>query len=102
MYAVHFISLVKNVSEVSMANAPTSHDGNISVEMCSHEFFLKHALPEIAFVLGIITALMYGVCRMVWFGFPVLTRAYDNNGRRPRQKFVFGILRSFFKSSVAL
>src|SRR6218665_447317 len=24
--------------------------------------------------------------------FPVLTRAYDNNGRCPRQKFVFGIL----------
>src|SRR6218665_3915798 len=27
-----------------------------------------------------------------WFGFPVLTRAYDNNGRCPRQKLVFGIL----------
>ena len=26
------------------------------------------------------------------YGFPVLTRAYDNNGRCPRQKFVFGIL----------
>jgi len=25
-------------------------------------------------------------------GFPVLTRAYDNNGRCPRQKLVFGIL----------
>jgi len=24
--------------------------------------------------------------------FPNLTRAYDNNGRCPRQKFVFGIL----------
>jgi len=22
-----------------------SHEGNISVEMCSDEFFLKHALP---------------------------------------------------------
>src|SRR6218665_4034136 len=32
-------------------------------------------------------------------GFPVLTRAYDNNGRCPRQKLVFGILlhvRPFF------
>ena len=27
--------------------------------------------------------------------FPNLTRAYDNNGRRPRQKFVFGILQLF-------
>ena len=25
-------------------------------------------------------------------GFPNLTRAYGNSGRRPRQKFVFGIL----------
>jgi len=29
-------------------------------------------------------------------GFPVLTRAYDNNGRCPRQKFVFGILHRNF------
>ena len=27
---------------------------------------------------------------LVWF--PNLTRFYDNNGRCPRQKFVFGIL----------
>ena len=30
---------------------------------------------------------------IIYFGwFPNLTRAYDNNGRCPRQKFVFGIL----------
>jgi len=28
---------------------------------------------------------------------PNLTRAYDNNGRCPRQKFVFGILQLFCK-----
>src|SRR6218665_3427535 len=28
--------------------------------------------------------------------FPNLMRAYDNNGRCPRQKFVFGILQLFF------
>src|SRR6218665_1088143 len=28
--------------------------------------------------------------------FPNLTRAYGNNGRRPRQKFVFGILQLLF------
>ena len=28
--------------------------------------------------------------------FPSLTRAYDNNGRCPRQKFVFGILQLTF------
>ena len=27
--------------------------------------------------------------------FPNLTRAYDNSGRRPRQKFVFGILQLY-------
>src|SRR6218665_3213602 len=32
----------------------------------------------------------------VWF--PNLTRAYDNNGRRPRQKFVFGILQLLVSS----
>jgi len=31
-----------------------------------------------------------------WFGFPVLTRAYDNNGGCPRQKLVFGILQLLF------
>jgi len=30
---------------------------------------------------------------IIYFGwFPNLTRAFGNNGRRPRQKFVFGIL----------
>ena len=29
-------------------------------------------------------------------GFPVLTRAYDNNGRCPRQKLVFGILQLYY------
>src|SRR6218665_1447043 len=32
------------------------------------------------------------VSDILQFGFPVLTRAYDNNGRRRRQKLVFGIL----------
>ena len=31
-------------------------------------------------------------CILVVGWFPVLTRAYDNNGRCPRQKLVFGIL----------
>src|SRR6218665_1180827 len=30
--------------------------------------------------------------------FPNLTRAYGNNGRRPRQKFVFGILQLWLVS----
>src|SRR6218665_393417 len=35
-------------------------------------------------------------CRWMNGGwFPNLTRAYDNNGRCPRQKFVFGILQLF-------
>src|SRR6218665_1499978 len=36
------------------------------------------------------------IIRHLWLilvgSFPNLTRAYGNNGRRPRQKFVFGIL----------
>src|SRR6218665_34965 len=33
---------------------------------------------------------VFGILQLGWF--PNFTRAYDNNGRCPRQKFVFGIL----------
>src|SRR6218665_1950391 len=53
--------------------------------ICRGQKFLWHNLPK-----------SEGVHR--WSGqvesrwFPNLTRAYGNNGRRPRQKYVFGII----------
>src|SRR6218665_2745955 len=40
-----------------------------------------------------ISTMIMRVLSLVWF--PNLTRAYDNNGRCPRQKFVFGILQLY-------
>src|SRR6218665_10102 len=43
-----------------------------------------------------ILARIYSIQKSPDGWFPNLTRAYDNNGRCPRQKFIFGILQHIY------
>jgi len=46
-----------------------SEEGNLSVEMCSHEFFLKHALELIrGMTIGTMIVMTSGVVGKAWSG----------------------------------